>query len=97
MKTPTTEYSIDVQEKIQINREFLLSEGWRLEKEYPLYESYIHSKNSDLVCGIGLYGSFSVCELHWCNKTPEKEFTTMNPNLTKNDYFKILSLLNIKY
>jgi hypothetical protein len=95
MKQPTTPCAIATQEQVQINREFLLSQGWVLKKEFPLYESFAHSKNSDMICAIGLYGEFSICQLHWCNKTPEREFTTINPALTKEDYFKILSLLNI--
>jgi hypothetical protein len=96
MKQPTTPYSIDVQSKIQINREFLLAQGWVLRKELPLYESFVHSKNEDLICAIGLYGDFSICELHWCNKTPDRQFTAINPELTREDYFKIISFLNIK-
>lgn len=95
MKQPTTPCAIAIQEQVQINRDFLLSQGWVLKKEFPLYESFEHSKNRDMICAIGLYGDFSICQLHWCNKTPEREFTTINPDLTKEDYFKILSLLNI--
>ena len=95
MKRPTTPASIATQEQVQINREFLQSLGWKLKNEFPLYESFEHSKNSNLVCAIGLYGDFSICELHWCNKTPEKQFTTINPALTHEDYFKIIEMLRI--
>lgn len=95
MKEPTTPYSIDINQKIEINRIFLLSEGWELEKEYPLFETFTHPKDSRLRCSIGLYGSFSITELHWINNTPEREFQTVNSNLTKADYFKIIELLNI--
>lgn len=95
MRQPTTPFSIGVQELVQINREFLLSQGWVLKNEYPLYESFVHSKDNDLICAIGLYGDFSITELHWCNKTPERQFSTLNPKLTKEDYFKIIELLNI--
>jgi len=83
MKIPTTPYSIAIQEEIQINRTFLESEGWILKSEYPLFEEYQHSKNEDLFCNIELYGGFSIREVHWCNKTPEREFSTRNPKLTK--------------
>jgi len=96
MKAPTTPYSIAIQETVKINREFLTKQGWELETEQPLFESYVHSKDSNLVCGIGLYGSFSISELHWCNKTPEKSFYTLNQNLTEDDYFTIIRLLNIE-
>lgn len=96
MKEPTTPYSIWVQQQIQINREFLLSQGWILKNEFPLYESFVHKSNSDFICAIGLYGDFSIAELHWCNKTPDRQFTTINPSLTQEDYFKILQLLNIE-
>lgn len=96
MKTPTTEFAIATQEKVQINRIFLLSQGWVLKEEFPLFEKFVHSKLDNLVCTIGLYGEFGISELHWCNKTPEREFYTLNPNLTESDYFTIISLLNIK-
>ncbi len=96
MKTPTTTYSIDVQEKAQITRKFLESQGWKLIEEKPLYESFEHTKNSDLKCSIGLYGEFSIVELHWCNKTPERDFSTINNNLTIDDYYTIIRLLNIR-
>jgi len=95
MKTPTTPFSIQAQEKIKINRKFLLSKGWVLEEEKPLYETFKHIKNSSLVCSIGLYGSFSISELHWINETPERSFFTLNPELTEDDYFTIIRLLNI--
>lgn len=95
MKQPTTPVSIDIQANMQINRDFLLSKGWILQDEYPLFENFFHSKNKDLVCAIGLYGEFSIAQLHWCNKTPERQFITMNSKLTKEDYEVILRLLNI--
>ena len=95
MKEPTTPYSTAVQEHVQITRDFLLSEGWILKVEWPLCEEYEYSVSSDLVCHIGLYGDFSISELHWLNKTPEKYFHTMNPDLTTEDYHTILRLLNI--
>ena len=96
MKEPTTEYSKFIQETVKINREFLQKEGWILKEEYPLYETYIHSKSDDILCSIGLYGEFYIGELHWMNKTPEREFSTINPNLTIQDYYKIIELLNIR-
>lgn len=97
MKTPTTEFSIAVHEQAQINREFLLSQGWELRAEYPLFEEFIHSRNANLVCSIGLYGEFSLAELHWLNKTPDKQFSTLNSKLTRDDYKTIVSLLNITH
>lgn len=96
MKQPTTPFSIAVQEKMQINRRFLETQGWVLDIEVPLYESFIHPKYQNIVCGIGLYGDFNITELHWANKTPEKIFSTINPDLTTEDYFNIIKLLNIK-
>ncbi len=95
MKNPTTPYSIDIQEKVKINRDFLVKNGWLLKEEKPLFETFQHSKNTDLVASIGLYGSFSIAELHWCNKTPERNFYTINPDLTEEDYYNIIRLLNI--
>lgn len=95
MKTPTTPYSIETQEKVQITRKFLESEGWKLTEEKPLYESFEHTKNADLKCSIGLYGGFSLVELHWCNKTPEKEFSTINRDLTIEDYYTVVRLLKL--
>ena len=96
MKQATTPYSIEIQKNAQITREFLLSKGWRLIEDKPLYESFEHTKNPDLNCSISLYGGFSLVELHWCNKTPEKTFSTINPNLTIEDYDNIINLMNIK-
>lgn len=96
MKQPTTEFAMAVQEQIQINREFLLSQGWELKEEKPLYETFVHKSSPDIICSIGLYGEFSISELHWCNKTPDRTLFTINPNLTKEDYFKIIDLLSIK-
>lgn len=95
MKIPITPYAIATQQQVQINREFLLSQGWKLKNEFPLFESFEHSKDINLICAIGLYGDFSIVELHWCNKTPERQFTTINPSLTHEDYFKIISMLRI--
>jgi hypothetical protein len=96
MKTPTTEFAIAMQEQVQINRDFLLSQGFVMTEEKPLFERFVHSKDSDIVCSIGLYGEFSISELHWCNKTPERSFFAINPKLTKEDYFKIIEMLRIK-
>jgi hypothetical protein len=96
MKQPTTPFSISLQSEIQINRSFLESQGWVLEREVPLYESFVHKNNELLVCGIGLYGEFNITELHWANKTPERTFSTTNAKLTIDDYFKIIELLRIK-
>lgn len=96
MKQPTTPYSIDVHSKRQITREFLESQGWILHEDKPLYESYKHSYDVNLRCSIGLYGGFGICELHWINQDPETQFSTGNPNLTQDDYFTIIKLLNLK-
>lgn len=73
-----------------------MDEGWTLEEEKPLYEKFVHSKNADIVCSIGLYGEFSIAQLHWCNKTPDKIFSAINPSITESDYKKILELLRIE-
>lgn len=96
MKQPTTEYSIAMQEAIQINHDFLISEGWEVITDKPLFNTYRHVKNADARCSIGLYGEFYICELHWCNKTPEQSFNAINPSLTKEDYHKIIDMLRIK-
>lgn len=95
MKVPTTPWSIATQDKVKINRQFLEEQGWVLNEEYPLFETFKHIRDSSLICSIGLYGSFSIAELHWINQTPEKQFSTMNANLTEEDYFTILRLLNV--
>lgn len=96
MKEPTTPYSIDVNNKREITRDFLEGEGWVLVEDKPLYEAYEHKESNLLKCSIGLYGGFSVMLMHWCNNTPEKCFSTCNPDLTKADYMEILRMLNIK-
>lgn len=96
MKTPTTPWSINVQENVQINRAFLEAQGFVLKDEKPLFETFYHIKDQDLICSIGLYGDFSIHELHWCNKTPEKGFSTINPELTTEDFFTIVKLLAIR-
>ena len=95
MKTPTTGFSIGRQEQVSINREFLLSQGWVLDKEYPLFENFTHPKSGFLIATITLYGGFAISELDWANRVPETTFSTMNPDLTKMDYFTILKLLKI--
>jgi hypothetical protein len=95
MKEATTPYSKAIQENMQINRKFLESKGWVIKQEFPLCDQFKHSKSTDLLCSIGLYGGFSIVELHWCNKTPEKEFSTINPDLTTNDYETIIRLLKL--
>lgn len=97
MKTATTPFGIEMQEKIQINRDFLLSEGWKLEFEKPLFEVFSHPGNSLLKCSIGFHGELSITEKHWCNDEPEKGFFTINPYLTKEEYFKIIQMLRIEY
>jgi hypothetical protein len=96
MKTPTTPYLIEIQEKAQITRNYLESQGWKLIQEKPLFDSFEHTKNADLRCSIGLYGGFSLVELHWVNKTPEREFSTINNELTIDDYHTIIRLLKIR-
>ena len=95
MKKPTTPFSIAVQDSAKINRSFLESNGWVLQKEFPLFENYTHGTNTSLVCSIGLYGEFTIHELHWLNRTPERTFSTTNSRLTEDDYFTILRLLHI--
>lgn len=95
MKTPTTPYCIETQKIVQINRTFLLSKGWKLIEDYPLFEVFKHDTDENLRCSIGLYGEFSITELHWCNKTPERQFVTVNRELTIEDYDNIIKLLKI--
>lgn len=96
MKEPTTPCSIDAQNRMKINREFLISKGFVLTGEYPLFEEFKHSKDYLIFASIGLYGSFSIGDLHWCNKTVERVFSTMNPNLTEEDFDRIVSMLCLK-
>lgn len=96
MKKPTTPYSIEVQEKAQITKEFLISQGWEPSDELSLYDSFRHSKNNNLTCSIGLYGEFYLSRLDWLEKIPDRVFNTVNRDLTKEDYFKIIDLLKIK-
>jgi hypothetical protein len=96
MKSPTTEFDIENQKQIQINRDFLISQGWELKEEYPLFENFTHPKNHLVYAAIGIHGEFSICEVHWCNGNPEREFNSLNPELTTDDYFNILKMLRIK-
>jgi len=79
----------------RLTKDFLLSQGWEMVLGMPLFTDFKHKSNLDLVCRIGMYGEFYITELHWCNKTSERIFSTINSNLTTDDYFKILSLLRI--
>lgn len=96
MKEPTTDFAIEAQNKIQINRGFLESEGWILEEERPLYESFTRPNSEIYRCTISMYGGFAITEYHWCNRTPERTFQTLNAELSKQDYHDILRMLNIK-
>lgn len=96
MKEPTTEFAKSRQKQITINRKFLLDRGWELKAEYPLSETFVHRHSELIVCSIGLHGAFSIAELHWINKTPENQFSSLNPNLTEEDYISILKMLNLK-
>lgn len=96
MRKPTTPFGHHVHNTMQINREFLLSQGWILDEDKPLFETFKHPSNGLLRCSIGFYGSFSIFEKHWCNDEPEKGFFTTNHNLTKEDYFRILSMLKLQ-
>jgi hypothetical protein len=78
-----------------MTRQFLESKGWILIDEHPLFERFQHESNPNLRCFIGLYGEFSIAELHWINQTPDKEFSTINPDITPDEYNTILRLLNI--
>lgn len=97
MKKPTTEFAIAMQKRVQLNREFLLSQGWELDQEKPLYENFTHPADQDIKCSIGLYGQFGITQFHWCNGTPERAFYTCNPDLTEADYFKILEMLRFTH
>lgn len=96
MKEPTTPYSIAVHEKRQITRTFLEKEGWKLRQEFPLYDCFEHRSDPKITCGIGLYGEFTLTQEHWLNPEPERVFTTMNPDLTIEDYRTIIRLLKLK-
>jgi len=98
MKEPTTPFAIAMMQRPNaIDRAFLLSQGWELVTEKPLFESFRHSKSpSTLRCTIGMYGEVSICELDCLSGNPDREFTTINHHLTQQDYFTIVSLLRIE-
>ncbi len=78
----------------RISREFLLANGWQIENEYPLVT--IFKRNGGLKCSIGKYGDFSISEYHWLNHDEiVRHFCTINHNLTQDDYWTIIKLLNI--
>lgn len=79
----------------EITGTFLESMGWVLIETYPLYKKYEHNNNTDLILTIGAYGMFSLTELHWINKTPERVFSTIGKTLTPWDYMEILRLIGI--
>ena len=93
MKEPTTPFAIGTMEKMQITRKFLLEQGWELDEDKPLFETF--KKGQSYYCMIGMYGDFSIGELHWLNRDPERYFHTRNSDLTIDDYFTIIKLLNI--
>ena len=80
----------------KITVDFLISQGWDINEQKPLYTSFIHSKDERLVCSIGKYSEFFIAELHWCNRTPERTFDTVNHNLTTEDYHTIIKLLALQ-
>lgn len=97
MKEPTTEFSKAIQENAQITKTFLESEGWLRHDERPLFDSFTHKSDSNVKCSIGLYGEFSIVEYHWINTDePVRVFSTINPDLTIEDYHTIVRLLKIK-
>ena len=81
----------------KITVSFLRSEGWLITEEKPLHTSFSHSKNDRAKCSISVYGGFNICELHWCNDTPERQFMTTNHKLTVNDYYDIISMLALSF
>lgn len=88
--------SKEVQNTFKIKKDFLENQGWKVIKEYPLFDEFEHTKNSSLKMFLDLYGGFGIAEYHWMNKDEViKEFSTINPKLTEEDYFTIVRLLNL--
>jgi len=98
MKTPTTPLSIAMMNRPNaINREFLISKGWELIMDKPLFEVYRHTKSpTTLECCIGMYGEFYLIETNYLDGKADRQFTTINAALTQQDYITIVSLLGIK-
>lgn len=49
MKEPTTEYSKSVQANAQITRSFLESQGWVRHDERPLFDSFTHKSDWNII------------------------------------------------
>ena len=93
MKTPTTEYSINVESNRQITDAFLKGLGMALEEEKPLFNTY---KKGDTHVTIGLYGELTIARKHWLNDEFDRIYSGINPDITINDFFKIVELLKIE-
>lgn len=77
----------------KLSKEFLMSEGWELVLESPLFTSF---KKGSISCTIGKYGQFSIIEPHWCNRDEmARAFITTNHNITEEDYHCIIKLTAI--
>jgi hypothetical protein len=97
MKEPTTPYQQAMMDRPNaITKAFLLLNGWSIIDTFPLYEAFQHKKNTRLFAHIGMYGDFSITELHWMNDEPQKYFNTINADLITEDYNNIIRLLGIK-
>lgn len=83
-------------ESPKLTKSFLKSQGWILTQQTPRYENFSYGEGN-IKCSLNKKGQgFSISKLHWMNKDPESYLTTHNPNITEEDYFTILKLLNIE-
>ena len=75
----------------------MISQGWEVEETKPLYIDYAHKSKKDyLKARLSKYGGIFIGEKDWMNNEFDRIFTTVNPNFTESDYFKIMKLLMIK-
>lgn len=91
MKESTTEYQKWVEaQPNRISTEFLLSIGFEIEMDKPLFTTFKFSGNEKIKCSIGKYGDFGIYKYHWCNPDErDAGFFAINPHLSIED-FKII-------
>lgn len=96
MKKATTPWTQAIQQMPhRIDEAYLLSRGFELIEEKPLFNTYQHKRNRLLFVTIGMYGELSIAEKHWCNDEVERIFSTINRDIKRWEFDILLKYLNI--
>lgn len=91
--TPWTQVILDMPNRIDDN--YLISRGFELVEEKPLFNRYQHKSNRLLFVVIGMYGELCIAEKHWCNDEVERIFSTINRDIKRWEFDILLKYLNI--